>query len=101
MTCDSFCSVGGPDVTIYGWATPDVDNRPWFVLAGYYTVTSTWTIVTAINTALNGTTTTTQFPTDYTPPPTNDGGTRIETISYSREGKHITTTLYDPIYATE
>ena len=58
------------------------------------TTSITATVVTIINTVLMKTSVTTLMPPDYTPPPTNAAGTRVEAITYTRNGKESTTVLY-------
>ena len=86
--CSAYCKMHGPDVKIYAWATP---SHP-FVLTNHV-VRLTSTIVTIIDTAANTTTMSTEFPPEYDYVPTNDGGTQVQTISYTRQGQALVTTL--------
>ncbi|KAH8891554.1 hypothetical protein GQ53DRAFT_746615 [Thozetella sp. PMI_491] len=79
-------------VTVFAWA-----NNPEVVTGGADDLKfSTLTIVTVINTGSNSTSVTTELPQDYTPPPTNEAGTRIETIRYQHGSSTITTILTYP-----
>jgi hypothetical protein len=54
------------------------------------------TVWEIVNTVANTTRTTTSFnelPSGYTPPPTNQDGTHIEKVAYTRSGQVLTTTL--------
>lgn len=93
--CQADCTIGPwdqwPDV--WGWYH---ENNPWGDGVVRYGVTTsiTATVVTIVNTVLKTTSVTTLMPADYTPPPTNAAGTRVETITYTRGGKASTTVLY-------
>jgi hypothetical protein len=78
------CELGTWTVELYAWAI----RNDSFVRSD--TVTLTATIVTVINTVIGSTGTITKFPPSYTPP-TNEGGTRVETLSYTRWGTAYTT----------
>ncbi|KAH6660902.1 hypothetical protein BKA67DRAFT_530983 [Truncatella angustata] len=77
-----------PYATVWIW-TP---NQNWLEF-GWHSdvVTATSTLVTVINTVLDTTSTITSYPLGYTPPPTNDAGTRVETITFTRSLKATTT----------
>ncbi len=87
--CSKDCELNGPYVQIYAWATPSHD----FVSTiGVLRLTST--IVTIINTVANTTSTSTEYPPEYyNPVPTNGDGTQVQTISYTRHGETLVTTV--------
>ncbi|KAI8953734.1 hypothetical protein F4801DRAFT_535294 [Xylaria longipes] len=59
-------------------------------------VTLTITVVTIVNTILDTTSTLTEFPPEYSYPPTNALGTHVETISFFQSGQSHTTVLTYP-----
>ncbi|KAK3897243.1 hypothetical protein C8A05DRAFT_39210, partial [Staphylotrichum tortipilum] len=90
-TCSANCQLNGPYVKIYAWATPSHG----FVstIAAVYL---TSTIVTVINTVANTTSTSTEYPPEYNSVPTNADGTQVQTISYTRHGEMLVTTVPFP-----
>ena len=76
----------------YGWlASEDMSNND---VSAESTREATMTIVTVVNTVLNHTSITTITPPDDTRnQPTDDRGTAIQVISYTRGGKNLTTTM--------
>lgn len=76
---------------MFGWVTDEEADTAGF--DPLYATDMTVTLVTVINTVLDTTTISTQFPPDYTPPPTNSDGTRIQEITYTRNGEATTTVL--------
>ena len=74
---------------IYAWATTSNDR-----LTGSEVLRLTSTIVTIINTVANTTATSTEFPPEYNSKiPTNDEGTRVQIISFTRQGQAQVTTV--------
>jgi hypothetical protein len=95
LTCYSDCSldeVTADPVLIFAWANyndfADSDGEV------YWTVTSSATVVTVVNTVLDTTGLLTEYPPDYLPPATNGEGTRVTTITYTRFSTTYTTALY-------
>lgn len=79
-----------PYAEVWLW-TP---NWNWMEFAWHSdVVTATSTVITVINTVLDTTSTVTSYPSGYTPPPTNEAGTRVETITYTRSLKATTTVM--------
>lgn len=95
LTCYSDCSldeVTAGSVLIFAWA-----NYNGFVDSDeevYWTVTSSATVVTVVNTVLDTTSLLTEYPPDYLPPATNGEGTRVTTITYTGFSTTYTTALY-------
>jgi hypothetical protein len=87
-TCAEFCELDGPYVKIYAWATP---SHYFVSTIGVLRLTST--IVTIINTVANTTSTSTEYPPEYNSVPTNVDGTQVQTISYTRHGEMLVTTV--------
>ena len=74
---------------IYAWATASNDR-----LTGSDVMILTSTIITIINTVANTTATSTAFPPEYNSNiPTNGDGTRVQTISFTRQGQTLVTTM--------
>ncbi len=81
------------------WSWVSVDNRPGgrpsdFRLRYGATTTVTATVITIVDKTRKTSSLTTQWPKDYTPWPTNAAGTRVETVTYARDGKDKTATVY-------
>ncbi len=87
----SFDWSGGGYAIIYAWAT----QSPRFHTLDFVstTLTLTSTIVTIIDTVAGTKTTSTKFPSEYGVVPTNHDGTQVQTISYTRQGHTMVTTM--------
>lgn len=75
-------------VQFYGWV-----NRDNHQVIYYETASLTVTHVTVVNTVLHTTSVITKFPSGYAAPATNAGGTRVQTVTYTRSSKALTTVL--------
>ncbi len=74
---------------IYAWATLPNER-----LSSSEVLRLTSTIITIINTVANTTATSTEFPPEYNSSvPTNNDGTRVQTISFTRQGQALVTTV--------
>jgi len=63
-------------------------------------MTGTVVVVQVVNTVLDTTSYSTiaeNLPSGYVPPPTNERGTKIATVSYTRHGTVSTTTVCEPL----
>jgi hypothetical protein len=72
-----------------------VYSSHWKTIAAPETLTA-YTIATVINTVADVTTTTTivnETPEAFQPPPTNEAGTRVHTVTYVDEGQTHTTVM--------
>ena len=88
--CSASCGLYASGVKIYAWATTSNDR-----LTGSEVLRLTSTIITIINTVANTTSTSTEFPPEYNSSvPTNNDGTRVQTISFTRQGQAQVTIMY-------
>ncbi len=86
--CSASCQLG-VHVRIYAWATPGNE----IVNTAGNAIWLTSTIVTIINTVANTTATSTKFPPEYNSVPTNADGTQVQTVSFTRQGQPMVTTM--------
>jgi hypothetical protein len=96
LTCYSDCSldeINGTPVQLFAWANyNDFANSNGQEVD--WTVTSSATIITVVNTVLEATGLLTEYPPNYLPPATNAEGTRVTTITYTRFSTTYITVLY-------
>ncbi len=88
--CEAYCRFA-TDATVYAWAS---GSRQLGAGVHSSTLSLTSTIVTVINTVVNTTTKSTKFPSEYhSAVPTNHDGTQVQTISFTRQGRRVVTTV--------